>query len=74
MAKRNQNLCIKVDKYYFDRVFEPERKRLSTKFGINFTQPKFTAYIARSGATLKYPKRNNQFAPKKRRGGLNFNF
>ena len=73
MAIRNKNVCIKVDKNYFESFFEPERKRLEKKLGVSFTQPKFTAFLARSGATLNYPKMNNMFAPKKKRGG-NFGF
>lgn len=74
MAKRN-HVSIKVDKDYFEKFFEPARINLSNKLGINFSQQKFTAYIQRSGAKLKFPKPKNTFAPKKKyRGGLDFRF
>lgn len=70
MAIRNKNVCIKVDKVYFDKIFEPERRKLQNKLGVNFTQSNFTAYMARSGAKIVYPKRNDRFAPKRRKGGF----
>lgn len=72
MAQRN-HVSIKVDKDYYEKFFEPERKRLSSKLGVNFSQMKFTSYIYRSGAKIQFPKMKNTFAPKsKKRGGLNF--
>jgi len=73
--KGNKPVHLMVDKTYFDKCFEPERRRLSNKMGITFTQKSFTAYIAASGARIKYPKirtirKDNRFAPKK--GGLRF--
>ena len=76
MAKPNNGVIIKVHKNFFDKIFEPERKRLQAKFGLSkFTQPQFTEFLAKSNIKITYPKRNNKFAPiKKRRGGLSFNF
>lgn len=74
MANRaNKPTVIKVDRYYYDNFFEPERKKLEKKLGVSLTQPGFTAYIARSGAKIKFPKIKNNFAPKKsRNGGFRF--
>ena len=74
MAKRN-HVSIKVDKDYYDKFFEPARRSLSNRLGYNFSQEKFTAYIHRSGAKLKFPKPRSTFAPKtKRYGGLGLSF
>ena len=72
MAKRNMVSC-KVDKDYFEKFFEPERRRLSSKLGTNLSQQKFTSYLYRSGARLVFPRQKNTFAPKKKTyGGFNF--
>ena len=72
MAKKN-SVCTKLDKDYYDKFFEPERRKLSSKLGINLSQQKFTSYLYRSGAKIQYPKVNKTFAPKRfRNGGLNF--
>lgn len=71
MATKNRPVTIKVDRNYFENFFEPERRRLSSKLGINLTQAKMTAYIASSGAKLKYPKNNMKyFGYRKKRGGF----
>lgn len=69
MAIRN-HVSIKVDKNYFEKFFEPERRRLSGKLGLNLSQQKFTAYIHRSGARLNFPKGMNLNPIRKRRGKL----
>lgn len=53
---RNKVVHIFVDKHYFDNFFEPARKKLESDTGFRFTQKKFTAYLARSGAKIVYPK------------------
>lgn len=75
MANRNRSTVhIKVDKNYFDKCFEPERIKLQNRIGINFSQANFTAYLAASGAKIKYQKMSKKFAPKKvRNGGFRFN-
>lgn len=65
MANRNKIVSIKVDKIYFENIFEPGRKALQNKLGINFSQPKYTAYIAMKKLNIKNPKLSNKFYPKK---------
>jgi hypothetical protein len=72
MAKRNQDVCIKVNKNFFDRIFEPERRRLSNKFGLNISHSKFTSYLANSNAKLSYPKINPSPFFNKRRNTFRF--
>lgn len=50
MAIQTKNVVtIRVDKNYFNHVFEPGRKCMQKKIGIsNLTQPAYTAMIARS--------------------------
>lgn len=67
--RNNSHVCINVDKSYFEKVFEPERKRLQKKWNINqFTQRQFTAVLAKSKINIKYPKLNNKFMPRRKRG------
>ena len=59
MAKRNQGVTMKLHTAFFNRTLEPERKRLSKKFGINMSQMRFTEYLAKSNAKITYPKFDN---------------
>ena len=61
----NRPVSIHVDRVYFDRVFEPDRKKLGLKIGRNFTQKEYTAYIARKKLRINVPKRKNTFAPRR---------
>lgn len=55
MAKRNiPVVSLKVDKTYFDRIFEPGRRNLGIKLGRNFTQRAYTEYLAKK----KFSNRN----------------
>lgn len=49
----NRPVSIKVDKIYFDRIFEPGRKTLGVKIGRNFTQKEYTAYLARKKLRIR---------------------
>jgi len=60
----NKPVSMNVDKLYFDRIFEPGRKKLSQKVGRNFTQREYTAYLARKKLRINMPKRSNKFAPR----------
>jgi hypothetical protein len=45
----NNTVSIKVSRNYFDKIFEPQRRSIQNKLGIsNFSQVKFTEYLARS--------------------------
>lgn len=72
MAAKRQLVSIKVDKNYFEKFFEPERIRISRIKGCNFSQSSFTAFIAASGARLKYPKNSLKYGPhvKRRKTGF----
>lgn len=71
MANKNRPVSISVHPLYFDRVFEPERRKLQDKLGVNFSQTKFTEYLVRSNSKIVYPKNKNTFAPKRsKRGGF----
>lgn len=50
MAIQTKNVVtIRVDRSYFEHVFEPGRKCMQKKIGIsNLTQPNYTAMIARA--------------------------
>lgn len=76
MVNKNKSaVTIKVDKYYFENIFEPQRRQLEKQVGRNFSQREFTAFQARSGARVVYPKkiRNiNTFGPRRRKGGFGF--
>ena len=75
MANRNKQLVsIKVHNSFFDNIFEPERRRLQNKLGVNFSQTKFTEYLAKSKIQIKYPKGNHKFFPRKvKKGVFDFN-
>jgi hypothetical protein len=72
--KNNKIVNIKVHSSYFDNIFEPERKKLATRLGLNdLSQTKFTEFLAKSNAQIKYkpvrtPRFNNKFSPKRIRG------
>ena len=61
----NRPVSIRVDKDYFDKVFEPDRKKLSQKIGKNFNQREYTAYLARKKLRIKMPKMKNTFATRR---------
>lgn len=65
MSKRNQYVSMKVHKSFFDSIFEPERRRIQGKIGINLPQTTFTEMLAKSGAKFNYPKVDKKFMPSK---------
>lgn len=66
MAKIKRHVSIQVSPMFFERVFEPNRKKFERMFNVKMTQPRFTEYIARVNAKIVIPKKN-------RRGGFKFN-
>jgi hypothetical protein len=56
MSKPYNFVSIKVDKNFFDKMFEPERKKLELKFDKRISQPKFTEFLFKSGGKLWFPK------------------
>lgn len=61
----NRPVSIKVDKMYFDRIFEPDRKKLGVKIGRNFSQKEYTAYLARKKLKIHAPKMGRAFATRR---------
>ncbi len=60
----SKKALIAVDKVFFDKVFEKERRRMQEKIGvINLSQANFTKMI--KGFKIKEPKQDlSQFNPK----------
>lgn len=58
MAYKKRGVCIKVHPLFFDNVFEPRRRKLQNKLGINLSQSAFTEYWAKTELNP-----NLQFAP-----------
>lgn len=64
MATRDYTI-VKMHKDYFDKVFEPKRKKLEANLGIRLSQTKFTHYLSKSNFNPKPLIKNRKFAPKK---------
>ena len=47
---------IFANKIYFDKIFEPNRKKLEGQLGIKLSQAKFTEYLAKNNMGFKFPK------------------
>lgn len=61
MANRNKDFVhIKVDRNYFDKIFEPERRKAQARAGINLTQPAFTQMLWRANVKFKYGRKPAQ--------------
>jgi len=61
---------IMANQLYFDKIFEPNRKKLEKQLGIKLSQPKFTEYLFKNNLGIKFPKFNNmpkQFLRRKRK-------
>lgn len=70
MANSRKDLvCMKVHRSFFDRLFEPERRKAENRLGIKLSQAKFTEFVAKSNMPICKPKQNYKFAPG---GRLNF--
>lgn len=73
MAKKSNSVRMNMHTSFFDNVFEPERRKLSKKIGMDVTQVKFTEFLAKSNAKITYPKIRSLpikrgFAPRRRKG------
>jgi len=47
---------IMANQLYFDRIFEPNRKKLEIQLGIRLSQAKFTEYLAKNNLGINFPK------------------
>ena len=73
MSSLNKKIHINVHGDFYNNIFEPERRKMSNALGMGnkLSIPQFTQILARSGATIKYPRKmpkqnlRNKFAPKK---------
>jgi hypothetical protein len=75
MANINRKVVtIPVHKEWFDKIYEPERKRLAARFGKNnLSHSKFTEFMAKTNVQFKAPPINNKLGFKiKRNGGFEF--
>lgn len=43
---RQRITSVRTDANFFEKYFEPERKKLEMKLGVNISQPKFTQMIS----------------------------
>ena len=68
----NRKVSIKVDEYFFKNIFEPTRRELGIKLGVNFSQTGFTNYLHRSGAKIVFPKMKKMPKQKIRRINTGF--
>jgi len=53
---KDQLVSIRVNKNFFDNIFEPARKKQEVKMGIRISQSKFTKFLDKSKAEFKLPK------------------
>jgi len=60
---RKKVVYLKVSELFFDKVFEPERKKMEKKIGVGLSQRSFTEYLAKRKIQFKLPKVNNKYAP-----------
>jgi len=66
----NKLVRIAIHPSYFEKVFEPNRKKLELKLGIKLSQPKYTEYLAKNKTGIKFPKMKGlpkQFIIKRRK-------
>ena len=54
MARKSVHIV--ANKLYFDRIFEPSRKKLELKLKIRLSQDKFTEYLAKNNLGINFPK------------------
>jgi hypothetical protein len=57
----NNSVHISVDRLYFEKMFEPQRRRMEKKMKIPLSQSKFTELVARKRLGIKLPKNFNKF-------------
>lgn len=53
---KDQGVSIKVDRRFFDEIFEPKRKEFENKMGVRIGQEKFTKLLHAKKIKLKLPK------------------
>ena len=64
MAQRN-NVSVKLHKDYFDKIFEPGRRSLEKKFGVRFSQTKYTEYLVKKQLRIPRIKQDKKFFPRR---------
>jgi hypothetical protein len=64
MAKRN-NVSVKLHKDYFEKIFEPGRRSLERKFGVSFSQTKYTEYLVKKQLQVPRMKQSKKYFPKR---------
>lgn len=65
MANKIKGVHIQVDPFFFENVFEKNRRKMQKKLGnYNLTQIDFTKILAEKNAQIKIPKQDNKFAPR----------
>lgn len=52
MALRNKKVAMNADKDFFDKLFEPSRKKIEKQLGTKVSQVNFTKMIFKSGLKL----------------------
>ncbi len=57
MAMKENHISIRVDKDFFEQVFEPSREKIQKKLGVRISQPKFTRMLFKNNIDLT-PKLN----------------
>jgi len=57
MVVRNNHVNIQVDRDFFDKMFEPSRKKIEKQIGVKITQSKFSRMLFKSKVNLN-PKLN----------------
>lgn len=55
---KNQGVCVRLGNLYYEKCFEPDRKRMEKKLGTTLSQIKFTEILARQRLGIKHPKMN----------------
>ncbi len=53
---RDKGVHVKLDKRFFDEIFEPARKELERQTGVNVGQLNFTEFLAKKKIKFKLPK------------------
>lgn len=70
MARKTPKVHLLASPLFYDKIFEPQRKKLAVKIGkSNLTQWEFTHFLAKSNAKIIIPKSSYAFAPKKKKRG-----
>ena len=65
MGFKNKTVATRLDRKFFDTVFEPKRKELEKELGIKITQNKFSGMIKGFKLNLKLPRSMNNVRTRK---------